>query len=238
MRFPVSPFQLDTWHRKKRLWAFDLKATAASLRRGDLDNCAPPDVGHNLGRFTKGEGPDKRVVAELHRSRVLHFVQLLTQRGGAGGGCSTGNLSFLAPTLTKAAPAQEVKRNWNHSCCDKSRAVTAMSLLLWGNKLRCPTRIIPLHPIGMSRNIQVMGQYGYWPHISRMPHSPFNIFTCLYQSSWISILVERGVRLLLLSVYSVLKSNFVHYMNINTTSLVTWIKRSQKSQIFWSILDL
>ena len=58
MRFPVSPFQLDTWHRKKRLWAFDLKATAASLRRGDLDNCAPPAVGHNLGRFTKGDrGP-------------------------------------------------------------------------------------------------------------------------------------------------------------------------------------
>ena len=144
---------------------------------------------------------------------------------------------LLAPTLTKAAPAQEVKRNWNHSCCDKSRAVTAMSLLLWGNKLRCPTRIIPLHPIGMSRNIQVMGQYGHWPHISRMPHSPFNIFTCLYQSSWISILLERGLRLLLLFVYSVLKSNFVHYMNINTTSLVAWIKRSQRSQIFWSIFN-
>ena len=60
MRFPVSPFQLDTWHRKKRLRAFDLKATTASLRRGDLDNCAPPDVGHNLGRFTKGEGPFRR----------------------------------------------------------------------------------------------------------------------------------------------------------------------------------
>ena len=30
MRFPVSPFQVDTWHCKERLRAFDLKATAAS----------------------------------------------------------------------------------------------------------------------------------------------------------------------------------------------------------------
>ena len=103
MRFPVSPFQLDTWHRKKRLWAFDLKATAASLRRGDLDNCAPPAVGHNLGRFTKGEGPDKRVVAELHRSRVLHFVQLLTQRGGSRWWLFNWKPVFSGPHLNQSS---------------------------------------------------------------------------------------------------------------------------------------
>ena len=55
MRFPVSPFQVDTWHCKERLRAFDLKATAASYLRQDQANCAPPAVDHNLRWLTKGE---------------------------------------------------------------------------------------------------------------------------------------------------------------------------------------
>ena len=112
LRFPVSPFQVDTWlHCKHRRRAFDLKATKRCLLMLLLEtsclrgNCAPPDVDHNLGCFTKGEPPTKEgqncIESQLHCAGEFSLCLFH----------SKPVFSRPAHNQAGAAPTQEVKRD-------------------------------------------------------------------------------------------------------------------------------